>query len=159
MATPSASRREFLKTLGTALATTAAGPTILGATDKAGAKRPVIGTGEFTYEVYHDWGTLPAGLSYGNTHGVCEDSQGNIYIHHTVNASSDRHDTMVVFDQHGKFVRSWGAGFEGNGAPLQRRSSSGTSGRTPQRDHSPRLYREIDDRAALGRQGRNDHAS
>ena len=63
MATPSASRRDFLKTLGTALATTAAGPTILGAADKAGAKRPVIGAGEFTYEVYHDWGALPAGLS------------------------------------------------------------------------------------------------
>lgn len=113
MATPSSSRRDFLKTLGTALATTAAGPTILGATDKAGAKRPVIGAGEFTYEVYHDWGTLPAGLKYGNTHGVCEDSQHNIYIHHTVNATSDRHDTMVVFDEKGQFVRSWGREFEG----------------------------------------------
>ena len=44
--------------------TTVAGPTILGATDKAGAKRPVIGSGEFTYEVYHDWGTLPVGLKW-----------------------------------------------------------------------------------------------
>src|SRR5689334_21708793 len=88
MATRSASRRDFLRTFGTALATAAAGPTILGATDKAGAKRPVIGSGEFSYEVYHDWGTLPAGLKYGNTHGVCEDSQHQIYIHHTVNATS-----------------------------------------------------------------------
>jgi hypothetical protein len=107
------SRRDFLHTLGTGLAASVVGPTILGASDKAGSKPPVIGSGEFTYEVYHDWGELPAGIKYGNTHGVCEDSQGQIYIHHTVHASSERHDTMVVFDKHGKFVRSWGAEFEG----------------------------------------------
>jgi hypothetical protein len=106
-------RRSFLTTIGAALAAGAAGPTILHATDKAGARRPVIGSGEFTYEVYHDWGELPAGLKYGNTHGVCEDAQHNIYIHHTVNASSEQHDTMVVFDAKGKFVRSWGREFEG----------------------------------------------
>jgi hypothetical protein len=75
--------------------------------------------------VYHDWGELPAGIKYGNTHGVCEDSQGQIYIHHTVHASSERHDTMVVFDKHGKFVRSWGAEFEGgaHGLHIRREGS------------------------------------
>ena len=107
------SRRAFLQTIGTGLAASVVSPTILGASDKAGTKRPVIGSGEFTYEVYHDWGELPAGIKYGNTHGVCEDSHGQIYIHHTVHATSERHDTMVVFDSHGKFVRSWGAEFEG----------------------------------------------
>jgi hypothetical protein len=34
-------------------------------------------------------------------------------VHHTVHATSDRHDTMVVFDAKGKFVRSWGSEFEG----------------------------------------------
>ena len=34
-------------------------------------------------------------------------------MHHTVHASSDRHDTMVVFDAKGRFVRSWGKEFEG----------------------------------------------
>src|ERR1700692_1821594 len=81
---PAPTRRSFLKTVGTGLATAVAGPVLLGATDKAGSKRPVIGSGEFTFEVYHDWGVLPAGLKYGNTHGVCEDSHGQIYIHHTV---------------------------------------------------------------------------
>jgi len=104
---------DMIQTIGTGLAASVVSPTILGASDKAGTKRPVIGSGEFTYEVYHDWGELPAGIKYGNTHGVCEDSRGQIYIHHTVHATSDRHDTMVVFDQHGKFVRSWGAEFEG----------------------------------------------
>ena len=107
------SRRGFLRQCGTGLAAAAAAPTILGASDKSGIKRPIVGSGAFTYEVYHDWGELPAGIKYGNTHGVCEDNHGNIYVHHTVHATSERHDTMVVFDAKGKFVRSWGSEFEG----------------------------------------------
>jgi hypothetical protein len=38
---------------------------------------------------------------------------GNIYIHHTVHATSDSLDTMVVLDQKGKFVRSRGRQFKG----------------------------------------------
>ena len=123
--TTASSRREFFKVVATGLAAGVAGPTILHATDKAGAKRPVIGSGEFTYEVYHDWGVLPVGLKYGNTHGVCEDSKGQIYIHHTVSATSDKHDTMVVFDHNGEFVRSWGSQFEGgaHGLHIRREGS------------------------------------
>jgi outer membrane protein assembly factor BamB len=116
------SRREFLGALAGVGAASIAGPVILGATDKAGTKRPVIGTGPFTYEVYHDWGELPAGLKYGNTHGVVEDSQGQIYVHHTVHAESDRQDTMVVFDEKGKFVRSWGPEYAGGAHGLHIRS-------------------------------------
>jgi hypothetical protein len=119
------SRRSFLETLGAGLAASVAGPTILGATDKSGSRRPIVGSGEFTYEVYHDWGTLPAGLRYGNTHGVCEDWSGQIYVHHTVNATSERHDTMVVFDHKGRFVRSWGKEFEGGAHGLHLRREAG----------------------------------
>ncbi len=52
-------------------------------------------------------------MKWGNTHGVVEDSQGNIYVHHTVHATSDSADSMVVFDSKGKFVRSWGKEFRG----------------------------------------------
>jgi hypothetical protein len=83
-------RRTFLTGLGV--------PLILGADNKSGSKKPVLGEGDHEYEVTHDWGELPASIQYGNTHGVCEDSQGRIYIHHTVNASSESSDTMVVFD-------------------------------------------------------------
>jgi hypothetical protein len=116
------SRRDFLGTLAAGLAATATGPTLLGATDKAGAKRPVIGSGAHTYEVFHDWGELPAGLKYGNTHGVVEDAQGHIYVHHTVHATSDRQDTMVVFDEKGKFVRSWGPQYAGGAHGLHIRT-------------------------------------
>jgi outer membrane protein assembly factor BamB len=88
-------------------------PIILGAQNKSGSAAPIVGEGEHRYEVTHDWGELPANIRYGNTHGVCEDSQGNLYVHHTVNAASDSSDSMVVFDAKGKFVRSWGAEFKG----------------------------------------------
>jgi hypothetical protein len=114
-------RRSFLVTAAAA----ACAPAFLRATDKAGAKLPILGHGEHQYEAIHDWGDLPRTIKYGNTHGVCEDSQGNIYIHHTVHASSDSPDTMVVFDQQGKFVRSWGRQFKGgaHGLTIRREGS------------------------------------
>ena len=65
------------------------------------SRTEVLGSGDHTYEAYHDWGELPAGLRYGNTHGVVEDSQGRIYVHHTVHATSESSDSMVVFDAKG----------------------------------------------------------
>src|SRR6266536_3603802 len=100
------SRRSFLAAGGAA-------PLILRAQDKAGSKAPVLGEGAWKYEAIHDWGELPSNLKWGNTHGVVEDSQGNIYIHHTVYNDSESSDTMVVFDSKGKFVRSWGKEFRG----------------------------------------------
>jgi hypothetical protein len=107
-----ASRRDFLKSAATGLVA-AAGPTILGATDKAGSKRPIVGNGDHVYEVIHDWGQLPKHIRYGNTHGVRIDANGFVYIHHTVHATSESGDSMVVFDPQGKFVKSWGAEFKG----------------------------------------------
>jgi hypothetical protein len=114
-------RRQFVVTTATA----ACAPGILHASDKAGSKAPILGQGEFQYEAIHDWGELPRTIKYGNTHGVCEDSEGNIYIHHTVNASSDSLDTMVVFDAKGKFIRSWGRQFKGgaHGLTLRKEGS------------------------------------
>jgi hypothetical protein len=102
-------RRRFLVSAATA----ACAPALLGATDKGGTKAPILGQDDHQYEAVHDWGELPRTIKYGNTHGVCEDSQGNIYIHHTVNVTSESLDTLVVFDHDGKFVRSWGRQFKG----------------------------------------------
>ncbi len=116
------SRRGFLRGMGTGLSA----PLILGAQVKSGNKKPVLGTGEHTYEVTHDWGELPADIQYGNTHGVVEDSQGRIYIHHTVGAHSEKADSMVVFDSQGKFVKSWGREFKGgaHGLTIRREGST-----------------------------------
>jgi hypothetical protein len=82
-------------------------------TSKADTELPVMGDGAHTYEVIHDCGELPAGITYGNTHGVVEDSQGRIYVHHTVHSISEVPDSMVVFDVKGKFIKSWGKEFKG----------------------------------------------
>lgn len=116
----STSRRRFLFAVG------GSGPLILGAQDKAGSRKPVLGDGAHTYEVTHDWGDLPANIKYGNTHGVCEDSQGRIYVHHTVNDASESSDSMVVFDAKGKFIKSWGREFKGGAHGLHIRKEGST---------------------------------
>ena len=103
-------RREFL---ASAAAAPFVSPILLGIENKSGTKAPVIGEGAHKYEAIHDWGTLPAQIKYGNTHGVVQDSQGHIYVHHTVFADSESADSMVVFDDKGRFVRSWGKQFRG----------------------------------------------
>jgi hypothetical protein len=115
-------RRDFLTA---AAAAPLLSPIILGAQNKSGTKLPIVGSGPHTYEAIHDWGTLPAHIKWGNTHAVVEDSQGHIFVHHTVHATSDSADTVVVFDAKGKFVRSWGREFKGvaHGLHLRREGS------------------------------------
>ncbi|MEZ0325251.1 MAG: hypothetical protein ACAH95_05050 [Fimbriimonas sp.] len=84
-------------------------------------QRPVIGTGEHTYEVYHDWLTPPANIAYGDTHGLALDSQGRIYVAHTVGQGSVKTDAVLVFDQQGKFINSWGSDFKGGAHGLDLR--------------------------------------
>ena len=104
-------RREFL---AAAAAAPVLSPILLGTQDKAGHEgaRPRHRRATRTRRI-HDWGELPPHIKWGNTHGVVEDSQGNIYVHHTVHATSESADSMVVFDAKGKFVRSWGKEFRG----------------------------------------------
>jgi hypothetical protein len=101
-------RRTFL-TAGAA----AAVPFFIKGDDKAGTKNKILGEGEHQYECIHDWGQLPSNIKYGNTHSVCEDSQRHIYIHHTVYKDSPSSDSVVVYDEKGKFVRSFGPMFRG----------------------------------------------
>jgi sugar lactone lactonase YvrE len=103
----------------------AASPAVLTAS-RTESKNPVTGTGAHKFEVIHDWGEVPKPIAYGNTHGVCVDSAGHVYVHHTVHASSTSEDTMVVFDPKGKFVRSWGAEFKGGAHGLTLRKEGST---------------------------------
>jgi hypothetical protein len=114
-------RRRFLSTA----AAVPLSPILLNVQDKAGTKAPVLGEGALTYEAIHDWGQLPARIKWGNTHGVVEDSEGNIYIHHTVHATSDSADSMVVFDRNGRFIRSWGKELRGVAHGLHVRREGG----------------------------------
>ncbi len=97
-------RRRFLKTSTSAFLASAGFPLILDATDKAGSRRARVGSGEYVYECYHDWGmkSLPAGHHYGGaSHGVAFDANGLLYVTHHGSP-----DSIFVFDPKGKFVKS-----------------------------------------------------
>jgi hypothetical protein len=124
------SRRSFLQgsALGAAavaLGSTAAGPAILSAGDKAGSKRPIVGSGEHQYECDHNWGELPSHIEWGDTHGVAIDEAGLIYIKHRKNAA-DPMDAIVVFDGDGRFVRSFGDEYNGGGHGIDIRKEGPT---------------------------------
>ena len=89
-------------------------------------KRPIIGSGEHTYEVFHDWLVPPKNLNWGDTHGVTTDTRGNIYIAHTVGSGSISKDTICVFDQSGRLIKSFGSEFAGgaHGLDLRKEGSS-----------------------------------
>ena len=114
-------RRKFLKQTGAVAAAGAVAPYIL-ASDKTDSRLPILGEGEHQYEAIHDWGELPAGHVYGNTHGVAVDAQGLIHIKHTVGAGAKITDAVVVFDADGKFVRSWGREYKGGAHGLHLRN-------------------------------------
>lgn len=89
--------------------------------DKSDAKRPILGSGEHTYECIHDWLTPPDGLLWGDTHGLAQDSQGRIFVAHTVNANSSKAHAVVVFERDGKFLTAWGDEFRGGAHGLDLR--------------------------------------
>ncbi len=107
-------RRTFIKAAGAATLTAAVGPTILHAADKAGSKTPRVGSGEHAYEVTHGFGQLPEGVQWGDTHGICVDAAGLIYVKHRSGAKQPM-DAIVVFDPQGKCVRSFGKEYHGGG--------------------------------------------
>lgn len=107
------SRREALKGLGTAAVAAAVAPAVVTRASSKDDRKMVLGNGNHTYELVKDWGKCPAGIQFGYTHGVCEDSQGRIYIH------NQSKDAMVVFDADGKFIKSWGEAFKDGAHGLQ----------------------------------------
>jgi hypothetical protein len=76
-------------------------------------RRLITGTGAHRYEMIHDWLTAPEGLVWGDTQGLAQDSQGLIYVAHTVNNTSMRPEAIVVYDAKGKFVRAFGEDMRG----------------------------------------------
>jgi hypothetical protein len=124
-------RRTFISNLATVAAATAVAAPFLRGQSSAPAivgksSLPIVGTGDHRYECVHDWLLPPEGLVWGDTHGLCQDSQGFIYVGHTVHASSKRPEAIVVFDAKGKFVRSFGAEFRGGAHGLDVRREAGT---------------------------------
>lgn len=118
-------RREFLQVTAAA-ATVATGPIILGAQTKSGTDHPVIGVDGHKYECHHNWGTLPANLEWQTTHNVAIDSQGQVYITHQGHAGRKGTDTTFVFDNTGKFIKSFGKEWHGGGHGIDFRKEGKT---------------------------------
>lgn len=105
-------RRSFLHAgLGVAAGLMAA--PYVRASDKSGRNRPILGSGDHSYECIHDWLTPPPDLMWGDTHGLAQDRSGMIYVAHTVHPESVRPDAVAVFTPDGKFDRAWGSEFRG----------------------------------------------
>jgi len=117
-------RREFLSRSLATLFATGIAPWGVTARDKSGTKNPIIGTGEFRYECFHNWGQLPSSLRWETTHGVTVDEEGLIYIKHQ-GLNRAAMDTIVVFDPKGKYVRSFGKGYYpgGHGIGIRKEGS------------------------------------
>lgn len=100
-----------------------AGPLLLGMTHKAAQKYPTVGTAGHTYECVHNWGALPPDYKWQTTHNVALDSSGMVYITHQ--GVGNKMDTVLVFDPHGKFVRSFGKEWHGGGHGIEIRKDGG----------------------------------
>ena len=114
-------RRQFVTRATLALSAAALPLPRLRAADKSGRRLPITGQDAHTYEVVHDWLQPPAGLVWGDTHGLAQDANGFIYVAHTVHRSSMRADAVAVFDDKGRFVRSFGPEYRGGAHGLDLR--------------------------------------
>ena len=115
-------RRQFLtQVVWTAAGLSVIGPALASRLIAEGEAPIILGQGAHRYEWVPDWLTPPETLKWGDTQGIAQDSQGRIYIAHTVHPDSPSGDAIVVFDKHGKFLTSWGKQFRGGGHGLDLR--------------------------------------
>ncbi len=119
----SISRRQFLETSAAAAAATIAAPAIV--TANRTEKQIILGTGDYKYEVIHDWPQLPDQYSWQTTHNVAVDKAGNLYVIHEGHADLKDHPSIFVFDADGKFIRAFGSQFQGGGHGIEVREDGG----------------------------------
>jgi hypothetical protein len=61
----------------------------------------VTGNGEWVYEVAPNWGTLPAGTTFGGTHGaIAQDKAGNVYV------STQSATGILVYTPDGRLLKT-----------------------------------------------------
>src|SRR5687768_1410829 len=110
------SRRRFIG--GTVLSTAVlATPRIM--TAQKSPKQVVIGSGEYQYQVHHNWARLPESYNWQTTHNVAVDRDGLLYVIHEGRENLKDHPSIFVFDREGKFIRAFGKQFQGGGHGLE----------------------------------------
>jgi hypothetical protein len=91
-------RRTFLAAAGmTALAHGQAVPAL---SKSSSVPLQLTGNGEWTYAVVSGWGALPAGVTFGGTHGaIAQDKAGDIYV------STQSSTGVLVYNSDGRLLR------------------------------------------------------
>ncbi len=118
----SVTRRRFLQSTAVAAAIVSS-PAI--ATAKRTASQNTVGSGDHVFEATHGWPQLPAPYTWQTTHNVAVDSEGLLYVIHEGRPELADHPSIFVFDQDGKFVRAFGAQFQGGGHGIEIRREGG----------------------------------
>jgi hypothetical protein len=62
-----------------------------------------VGSGRYIYDMIDNWGTSPAGWTFGPVSAVAADSQNRIY------AFQRQDPPVLIFDRHGNYLNSWGS--------------------------------------------------
>jgi len=98
-------RRRFCAVTGVAalatLAATNAGQAVAENGEDATGPHLQTGNGEWTYEVVPGWGRLPAGLTFGGTHGaIATDSAGHVYV------STQSETGILIYTPEGSFKKN-----------------------------------------------------
>ncbi|MDA1014407.1 MAG: twin-arginine translocation signal domain-containing protein [Planctomycetota bacterium] len=111
-------RRQFLQASAVGASAVLAGaPTVVTA-DKAGSKH-IVGEGDYKYEVIHAWPQLPDKFNWQTTHNVAVDKAGNVYVIHEGRRELKDHPSIFVFDDKGKYIRSFASQFQGGGHGIE----------------------------------------
>lgn len=77
-------------------------------TSRPASAPPVLGSGTHRYAWGRDFGTLPAGMKLGNTHGgIVVTKKGQVLV------NTDTENAILVFERDGTFVRAFGKEFQG----------------------------------------------
>ncbi len=114
------SRRSFLTTTAAVTASVLAAPRIATASKTDG--ETIIGQGDYRYRVHHNWAQLPEKFTWQTTHNVAVDKAGNLYVIHEGRGNQQDHPSIFVFDNTGKYVRSFGSQFQGGGHGIEVRA-------------------------------------
>ena len=117
MTQQTSSRRRFLSTAATGAALITAAP--MAFTASRTNEEVITGEGEHVFRVRHDWPMLPEKYNWQTTHNVAVDNAGNLYVIHEGRADQKDHPSIFVFDPERKFIRAFGAQFQGGGHGIE----------------------------------------
>lgn len=116
-------RRTFIRSTATVSAAALTVPAVLTASRTRSSNR--FGTGEFEFEIKHDWAKLPEKYNWQTTHNVAVDRDQNVYVIHEGKKDLKDHPSIFVFDSEGNYVNSFGQQFQGGGHGIEVREEDG----------------------------------